>query len=304
MHFHQPRLNNTRHAWLAWPCWEAAEGLICTCLPETPQGAGGGYLASHPHHGCIVWLRMKMLPALLAGIALLVGCGDGTDDHDVLNDLDDPKPLDKILGGALPEESVQKRGPRGEQLVLVGRERAEVGGRHLEARGGVPKLIQPRVGRQNRRSPRIAASVHPAIQSYTRHSGTLTHPHFWGSIAAVRRLNGFLGSGVDSPPAAPHREGIAVGERGNWCRWEGWDSQPPVEGGAGVPWGLSRQDSAPRTSSSRKRFRQRWCNLRHPSSSGRVGRARHSVSPARKSVLYDVRLTNSPRLYNSPNELC
>ena len=120
----------------------------------------------------------------------------------------------------------------------------------------------------------------------TRHSGTLTHPHFWGSIAAVRRLNGFLGSGVDSPPAAPHREGIAVGERGNWCRWEGWDSQPPVEGGAGVPWGLSRQDSAPRTSSSRKRFRQRWCNLRHPSSSGRVGRARHSVSPARKSVLY------------------
>jgi hypothetical protein len=119
LHSHQPRLNNTRHAWLAWPCWEAAEGLICTCLPETPQGAGGGYLASHPHHGCIVWLRMKMLPALLAGIALLVGCGDGTDDHDVLNDLDDPKPLDKILGGALPEESVQKRGPRGEQLVYA-----------------------------------------------------------------------------------------------------------------------------------------------------------------------------------------
>ena len=67
----------------------------------------------------------------------------------------------------------------------------------------------------------------------TRHSGTLTHPHFWGSIAAVRRLNGFLGSGVIQHPATPHREGITVRGRGfTWCRWEGWDIQRLHQGAA------------------------------------------------------------------------
>ena len=48
-----------------------------------------------------------------------------------------------------------------------------------------------------------------------------------------RRLNGFHGSGVDSAPANPHSEGIAVRGRGfTWCRWEGWDIQRLHQGAA------------------------------------------------------------------------
>jgi len=50
---------------------------------------------------------MKMLPILLLGMALIVGCGDG---------LDDPKILNKIIEEALEGDKFQYRGPKGEEL--------------------------------------------------------------------------------------------------------------------------------------------------------------------------------------------
>lgn len=52
-----------------------------------------------------------MLPALLLGIALLVGCGDP--------DFDDPKTLEKILEKALSEKDLQERGPEGDKLYYA-----------------------------------------------------------------------------------------------------------------------------------------------------------------------------------------
>ena len=50
---------------------------------------------------------MKVLPALLLGIALLAQADDN---------LDAPKTLAKILEKALPRDELQERGPKGEEL--------------------------------------------------------------------------------------------------------------------------------------------------------------------------------------------